>query len=220
MKPHCREESWNHMCDYWELEKTRKYSDQMEANRGKQVNISRGGSRSIANHTFQMTNPETQIPPSPLEVYHKLHYNGAKQGWLNDESRVEYENIIQHKQMAVDKLNSEGTTITIAMEHGLEKQAIKAVCGKKKTIQSAWEIGVGPVLRKKDSWMKSVAESSLRESSEKEELRNKVIELEAKQKREEKYEKMFEFMSAKFPDFESTIAIEASDEDDDNDNTI
>lgn len=23
MKPHCREESWNHMCDYWELEKTR-----------------------------------------------------------------------------------------------------------------------------------------------------------------------------------------------------
>ncbi|KAD2392819.1 hypothetical protein E3N88_39796 [Mikania micrantha] len=55
MKPDCRsKEDWNHLCNYWELEKTRKYSDKMEANRAKQVNISRGGSRSISNHVFQM----------------------------------------------------------------------------------------------------------------------------------------------------------------------
>ncbi|MFS8018770.1 putative transposase, Ptta/En/Spm, plant [Helianthus anomalus] len=84
---------WNHLCDYWELEKTKKYSDKMEANRAKQVNISRGGSRSIANHTFQMINPETQMPPSPLEVYHKLYFNATKQGWLNENSRIEYVSI-------------------------------------------------------------------------------------------------------------------------------
>ncbi|KAM0041735.1 hypothetical protein Hdeb2414_s0011g00369741 [Helianthus debilis subsp. tardiflorus] len=39
----CRnQDDWNHLCDYWESEKTRKYSDQMELNRRKQVNISRG----------------------------------------------------------------------------------------------------------------------------------------------------------------------------------
>ncbi|KAI3784068.1 hypothetical protein L1987_43160 [Smallanthus sonchifolius] len=51
----CRsQDDWNHLCDYWELEKTRKYSDNMEANRAKQVMISRGGSRSIANHAYKM----------------------------------------------------------------------------------------------------------------------------------------------------------------------
>ncbi|KAL8244094.1 hypothetical protein R6Q59_010352 [Mikania micrantha] len=61
MKPGCRsEEDWNHLCNYWELEKTRKYSDKMEANRAKQVNISRGGSRSISNHVFQM--PWDSVP--------------------------------------------------------------------------------------------------------------------------------------------------------------
>ncbi|MFS7966175.1 putative transposase, Ptta/En/Spm, plant [Helianthus anomalus] len=167
----CPIQEWNHLCDYWELEKTKKYSDKMEANRAKQV-ISRRGSRSIANHTFQMINPETQIPPSPLEVYHKLHFNATKQGWLNENSRIEYENIIEHKQAALDELNSKGITITTTMEHQLEKEAIKSVCGRKKTIQSAWEVGVGPVLRKKDSWMKSVAESSQRDSSENESLRS------------------------------------------------
>ncbi|KAD0806404.1 hypothetical protein E3N88_43693 [Mikania micrantha] len=55
MKPNCRsQEDWNHLCDYWELEKTRKYNDQMEANRGKQVITSRGGSRSISNHKFHL----------------------------------------------------------------------------------------------------------------------------------------------------------------------
>ncbi|MFS7942992.1 hypothetical protein Hanom_Chr06g00495011 [Helianthus anomalus] len=122
------------------------------------------------------------MPTSPLEVYHKLHFNATKQGWLNENSRIEYENIIEHKQAALDELNSKGITITTTMEHQLEKEAIKSVCGRKKTIQSAWEVGVGPVLRKKDSWMKSVAESSQRDSSENESLRNKVIALEAKQK--------------------------------------
>ncbi|MFS7929356.1 putative transposase, Ptta/En/Spm, plant [Helianthus anomalus] len=212
-KSDCPIQEWNHLCDYWELEKTKKYSDKMEANRAKQVNISRGGSRSIANHTFQMINPETQMPPSPLELYHKLHFNATKQGWLNENSRIEYENIIEHKQAALDELNSKGITITTTMEHQLEKEAIKSVCGRKKTIQSAWEVGVGPVLRKKDSWMKSVAESSQRDSSENESLRNKVIALEAKQKRDkEKYERMFEFIGTKFPDFESIFPIDASDE--------
>ncbi|MFS8023563.1 putative transposase, Ptta/En/Spm, plant [Helianthus anomalus] len=51
----CRnQDDWNHLCDYWESEKTRKYSDQMKLNRRKQVNISRGGSRSIDNHAFKI----------------------------------------------------------------------------------------------------------------------------------------------------------------------
>ncbi|KAF5759389.1 hypothetical protein HanXRQr2_Chr16g0740681 [Helianthus annuus] len=54
----------------------------MELNRGKQAIASGGGSRSIANHVFHMINRETQTPPSPFEVYYKLHYN-AKKGWLN-----------------------------------------------------------------------------------------------------------------------------------------
>ncbi|MFS7994838.1 hypothetical protein Hanom_Chr12g01110821 [Helianthus anomalus] len=153
------------------------------------------------------------MPPSPLEVYHKLHFNATRQRSLNENSRIEYENIIEHKHAALDELNSKGITITTTMEHQLEKEAIKSVCGRKKTIQSAWEVGVGPVLRKKDSWMKSVAESSQRDSSENESLRNKVIALEAKQKRDkEKHERMFEFIGTKFPDFESTLPIDASDE--------
>ncbi|KAJ0570463.1 hypothetical protein HanHA300_Chr05g0178271 [Helianthus annuus] len=89
------------------------------------------------------------MPPSPLELYHKLHFNATKQGWLNENSRIKYENIIKHKQAALDELNSKGITITTTMEHQLEKEAVKSVCGRKKTIQSAWEVGVGPVLRKK-----------------------------------------------------------------------
>ncbi|XP_076928123.1 uncharacterized protein LOC143591967 [Bidens hawaiensis] len=195
-KSDCREEAWKHMCDYWELEKTQKYSKQMEANRAKQVNISRGGSRSLANHTFQLTTPETHMPPSPLELYHKMHYNAAKQGWLNDSSRLEYENITQHKQAAMDKLVYEGITVTISIEHEIEKEAIKSV------------------LREEENHTISMgAESSEQDTSENEVLKNKVIALEAKQKREkEKYEKMFEFISTKFPDFENTIAMETSDE--------
>ncbi|MFS7890435.1 hypothetical protein Hanom_Chr00s000075g01618971 [Helianthus anomalus] len=83
----CPIQEWNHLCDYWELEKTK-------------------------------------------------------------------ENIIEHKEATLDELNSKGITITTTMEHQLEKEAIKSVCARKKTIQSAWEVGGGPVLRKKDSWMK------------------------------------------------------------------
>ncbi|KAJ0681148.1 hypothetical protein HanPI659440_Chr16g0632491 [Helianthus annuus] len=132
----------------------------MELNRGKQAIASRGGSRSIANHVFHMINRETQTPPSPFEVYYKLHYN-AKKGWLNDEAKSEYENIIHHhKEEAVAKLISKGTTITTTMDHELEKEAIESVCAKKKTTKSAWKVGVGPVFRKKDFWMTSEAGSS------------------------------------------------------------
>ncbi|KAL9992172.1 putative transposase, Ptta/En/Spm, plant [Helianthus debilis subsp. tardiflorus] len=207
MKSNCRSlEDWNHLCDYWELESTRKYSDQMELNRGKQAIASRGGSRSIANHVFHMTNRETQTPPSPFEVYYKLHYN-AKKGWLNDEAKSEYENIIHHKEEAVAKLISEGTTITTTMDHELKKEAIESVCAKEKTTKSAWKVGVGPVFRKKDFWMTSEAGSSQLSSSEAEALRNQVALLEEKLKQSnEKSEKVLMFMSSKFPDFESSLS--------------
>ncbi|KAL8215913.1 hypothetical protein R6Q57_022750, partial [Mikania cordata] len=112
-----------------------KYSDQMEKNRGKQINISRGGSRSISNHVFQMINPETQIPPSPLQVYYKLHYKDKK-GWLNKHAKAEYENIIAHKKEAIDKLTSEGTTVTTSMEQKLEKEAIKSVCAEPSQVEA------------------------------------------------------------------------------------
>ncbi|KAI3815754.1 hypothetical protein L1987_15435 [Smallanthus sonchifolius] len=146
----CRsQDDWNHLCAYWELEKTRKYNDNMEANRAKQVLIRRGGSRSLANHAYKMTNPEIQIPPSPLELWYNMHFRAEKDGWLNDHSRIQYENILQHKKAAMDESNSEETTIDTAMEHKFEKAAIKSVCERQKTIQSGWEIGVGPVLKKK-----------------------------------------------------------------------
>ncbi|XP_021997149.2 uncharacterized protein LOC110894261 isoform X2 [Helianthus annuus] len=212
----CRnQDDWNHLCDYWESEKTRKYSDQMELNRRKQVNISRGGSRSIANHAFKIRNPETQLPPSPLEVYYKLHYNAKKKGWLNEDSRIVYDNICKQKEEAMARLNTEGTIVTTAMEHDVERKAIKSVCGRAKTIQSAWEVGVGPVLRKKDNWMKSAVESSQRDSTENEDLRNEVTELKEELKQSnEKYERVTQFLSQKYPDFESTISTNDADEDD------
>ncbi|MFS7897492.1 hypothetical protein Hanom_Chr00s009521g01742831 [Helianthus anomalus] len=38
---------------------------------------------------LSQTNRETQTPPSPFEVYYKLHYN-AKKGWQNEEAETEY----------------------------------------------------------------------------------------------------------------------------------
>ncbi|KAL8265851.1 hypothetical protein R6Q59_003195 [Mikania micrantha] len=115
MKPNCRsQEDSNHLCDYWEFEKTR-------------------------------INKETQVPPIPLEVYHKLYFNAKKHGWLNDYARVEYEKILNHKKEAMTKLTFERTTITTAMEHEIEKEAIRSVCAKEKTTNSAWVVGVGPV---------------------------------------------------------------------------
>ncbi|KAL8244827.1 hypothetical protein R6Q59_011085 [Mikania micrantha] len=215
MKPDCRsEEDWNSLCDYWESEKTRKYSDQMEANRAKQVNISRGGSRSIANHVFQMINPKTQMPPSPLQVYYKLHFNAKKQGWLNDHARIEYENIIEHKKAAVNELTLKGTVITTTIEHNLEKEAIQSVCGKQKTLQSAWEVGVGQVLRKKDSWMNTSVQSSHQDSSStNEDLKNQVIALKKElEHSNEIYQRMSEFISTKFPEFENMISTPVTDE--------
>ncbi|KAL8249561.1 hypothetical protein R6Q59_006429 [Mikania micrantha] len=209
MKPGCRSvEDWNHLCDYWESDKFRKYSDQMEINRGKQVNISRGGSRSISNHVFQMINPETQMPPSPLQVYYNLHYKDKK-GWLNEHAKAEYENIIAHKKEAIDKLTSEGTTVTTSMERKLEKEAIKSVCGKDKTIQSGWEVCVGPVMKKKDAWMKSIAEPSQGEATTREaneDLKNQINEL------KEQNERMSDFLLAKFPDFEIIISKSVNDD--------
>ncbi|KAL8238585.1 hypothetical protein R6Q59_015152 [Mikania micrantha] len=214
MKPNCRsQEDWNHLCDYWELEKTRKYNDQMEANRGKQVITSRGGSRSISNHKFHLINKETQMPSSPLEVYHKLHFNAKKHGWLNECAHIEYEKIVIHKKEAIAKLTSEGMTITTAMEHELEKEAIRSVCAKEKITKSAWDVGVGPILRKKDLWMASEAQSSQPHSNEAEALRNQVDSLKDELKQSnEKYEKIFMFMSSKFSDFENSISAPVSNE--------
>ncbi|KAL8197945.1 hypothetical protein R6Q57_030051 [Mikania cordata] len=156
MKPGCRSvEDWNHQCDYWESDKFQKYSDQMEINRGKQIN------------------PETQMPPSPLQVYYKLHYKDKK-GWLNEHAKAKY------VTEAIDKLTSEGTTVTTSIERKLEKEAIKSVCGKDKTIQSVSEVCVGPVMKKKDAWMKSIAEPSQGEATTREaneDLKNQINEL-------------------------------------------
>ncbi|KAM0041642.1 hypothetical protein Hdeb2414_s0011g00369751 [Helianthus debilis subsp. tardiflorus] len=173
-------------------------------------------------------NPEAQLPPSPLEVYYKLHYNAKKKGWLNEDSHIIYDNICKHKEEAMARLNTEGTIVTTAMEHDVERKAIKSVCGRAKTIQSAWEVGVGPVLRKKDNWMKSAVESSQRDSTENEDLRNEVTELKEELKQSnEKYERVTEFLSRKYPDFESTISTNDAGEDDglnglhnESDNTI
>ncbi|KAI3691561.1 hypothetical protein L2E82_49926 [Cichorium intybus] len=90
MKPGCRsKDDWDNLCDYWESDKAQKYADQMRNNRAKLVIPSRGGSRSIANHKFAMTNKETQLPPSPIELYHKLHFHPTKE-WINDESHIQY----------------------------------------------------------------------------------------------------------------------------------
>ncbi|CAH1445246.1 unnamed protein product [Lactuca virosa] len=71
------------------IDRLRKYVDQMKNNREKLVISSRGGSRSIANHKFSMKNKETQLPPTPIELYHKLHFHPTKE-WLNDETRIQY----------------------------------------------------------------------------------------------------------------------------------
>ncbi|KAL8240225.1 hypothetical protein R6Q59_013580 [Mikania micrantha] len=184
MKPDCRsEEDWNHLCNYWELEKTR-------------------------------INPKTQMPPSPLQVYYRMNFNAKKHGWLNDHARLEYENIIEHKKAAVNELTLKGTVITTAIEHNLEKEAIQSVCGKLKTLQSAWEVGVGQVLRKKDSWMKASVQSSHQDSSHtNEDLENQVIALKKKlEDSNEKYQRMSEFISSKFPEFENIISTPVTDE--------
>ncbi|KAL8193572.1 hypothetical protein R6Q57_026707 [Mikania cordata] len=119
------------------------------------------------------------------------------------------ENIIAHKKEAIDKLTSEGTTVTTSMEQKLEKEAIKSVCGKDKTIQSGWEVCVGPVMKKKDAWMKSIAQPSQGEATTREankDLKNQINEL------KEQNERMSDFLLAKFPDFESIISKFVNDD--------
>ncbi|KAL8242244.1 hypothetical protein R6Q59_012547 [Mikania micrantha] len=156
------------------------------------------------------------MPTSPLQVYYKLHFNAKKQGWLNDHARIEYENIIEHKKAAVNELTLKGTVITTDIEHNLEREAIQSVCGKQKTLQSAWEVGVGvgQVLRKKDSWMKTSVQSSHQDSSHTNvDLENQVIALKKKlEDSNEKYQRMSEFISTKFPEFENIISTPVTDE--------
>ncbi|CAI9277874.1 unnamed protein product [Lactuca saligna] len=142
----------------------------MKHNRGKLVIPSRGGSRSIANHKFAMTNKETQMPPSPIELYHKLHFDPIKK-WINDESRIQYENILQLKEEDCAKLVSAGTSITQEMESDIEKKVIKTICAKHKTLQSGWEASSGLVMRKKDIHLLSTAETSQSASKDEEDMK-------------------------------------------------
>ncbi|KAL4564021.1 hypothetical protein LXL04_028071 [Taraxacum kok-saghyz] len=94
---------------------------------------SRGSSRSIANHKYATTDKNTQLQPNPIKLYHKLHF---KTKWINDESRIEYENIVKMKEDECAKLVSAGTTITPKMEYEIEKNAVTTACSKPKTILS------------------------------------------------------------------------------------
>ncbi|CAH1420912.1 unnamed protein product [Lactuca virosa] len=176
MKPDCRsEEDWGYLCDYWESDKAKfKFCSNM---RRKLVIPSRGGSRSIATHKFAMTNKETEMPPSPIELYHKFHFHPIKK-WINDESRIQYENILQLKEEECAKLVSAGTSITQEMEYDIEKKVIKTVCAKHKTLQSGWEASSGPVMRKKDIHLLSTAETSQSASKDEEDMKSKIVALE------------------------------------------
>ncbi|CAH1423778.1 unnamed protein product [Lactuca virosa] len=213
MKPDCRsEEDWGYLCDYWESDKAKQYAEQMKHNRGKLVIPSRGGSRSIANHKFAMTNKETQMPPSPIELYHKLHFDPIKK-WINDESRIQYE-----EECA--KLVSAGTSITQEMEYDIEKKVIKTICAKHKTLQSGWEASSGPVMRKKDIHLLSTAETSQSASKDEEDMKSKIVALEEEvrineqkvKQSEEKCEKMFQFIISKFPDSQNILCPPDEDE--------
>nr|KAJ0192818.1 hypothetical protein LSAT_V11C800435250 [Lactuca sativa] len=218
MKPDCRsKEDWSHLCDYWETDKAQKYADQMKNNREKLVISSRGGSRSIANHKFsmatsQLKNKETQLPPTPIELYHKLHFHPTKE-WLNDETRIQYENILQMKEDECTKLVSAGISITPEMEYEIEKKAVKTVCARHKTLLSGWEASSGPIMRKKDLHILSAAEPSQSASTDEMALKNKVTALEEEvrenkekvKQSEEKCEKMLQFMISKFPDSQNIL---------------
>ncbi|KAL8255342.1 hypothetical protein R6Q59_033563 [Mikania micrantha] len=92
--------------------------------------------------------------------------------------------------------------------------ATNSVCGKQKTLQSAWQVGVGPVLRKKDSWMNTSVQSSHQDSSHtNEDLKNQVIALKKElEHSNEKYQRMSEFICTKFPEFANIISTPVTDE--------
>ncbi|KAL8201803.1 hypothetical protein R6Q57_010950 [Mikania cordata] len=104
--------------------------------------------------------------------------------------------------------------ITTAIVYNLEKEAIQSVCGKHKTLQSAWEEGVGQVLRKKDSWMNTSVQSPHQDSSHtNEDLKNQVIALKKElEHSNEKYQRISEFISTKFPENENIISTPVTDE--------
>ncbi|CAI9276983.1 unnamed protein product [Lactuca saligna] len=215
MKSDCRsKEDWSHLCDYWETDKAQKYADQMKNNREKLVISSRGGSRSIANHKFSMKNKETQLPPTPIELYHKLHFHPTKE-WLNDETRIQYENILQMKEDECTKLVSAGISITPEMEYEIEKKVVKTVCARHKTLLSRWEASSGPIMRKKDLHILSAAEPSQSASTDEMALKNKVTALEEEvrenkekvKQSEEKCEKMLQFMISKFPYSQNILCL-------------
>nr|KAJ0192870.1 hypothetical protein LSAT_V11C800438710 [Lactuca sativa] len=213
MKPDCRsKEDWSHLCDYWETDKAHKYADQMKNNREKVVISSRGGSRSIANHKFSMKNKKTQLPPTPIKLYHKLHFHPTKER-LNDETHIQYENILQMKEDECTKLVSTGISITPEMEYEIEKKVIKTVCAKHKTLLSRWKASSGPIMRKKDLHILSTTEPSQLASTNEMALKNKVTALEEEvrenkekvKQSEEKCEKMLQFMISKFPDSQNIL---------------
>ncbi|KAI3810926.1 hypothetical protein L1987_20591 [Smallanthus sonchifolius] len=43
--------------------------------------------------------------PSPLKLWYNLHFRAEKEGWLNDHSYIQYENILYHKKTAMDESN-------------------------------------------------------------------------------------------------------------------
>ncbi|KAL4554936.1 hypothetical protein LXL04_037545 [Taraxacum kok-saghyz] len=173
----------------------------MKQNREKLVVPSRGGSRSIANHKYAMTDKNTQLQPNPIKLYHKLHF---KTKWINDESRIEYENIVKMKDDECAKLVSAGTTITPEMEYEIEKNASSS----------------GPVMRKKDIPYFLASESSQSTSKDDEEWKGKYVALEEEQRinkeelriyqkkfkrSEEKSEKLSQFLISKFPDAQDLL---------------
>ncbi|KAL8213798.1 hypothetical protein R6Q57_003247 [Mikania cordata] len=95
--------------------------------------------------------------------------------------------------------------ITTAIVYNLEKEAIQSVCGKQKTLQSAWE---------EDSWMNTSVQSPHQDSSHtNEDLKNHVIALKKElEHSDEKYQRMSEFISTKFPENENIISTPVTNE--------
>ncbi|KAI3808040.1 hypothetical protein L1987_23981 [Smallanthus sonchifolius] len=47
---------------------------------------------SVVQPTLELpANPETQMPPSPLELWYNMHFRAEKDRWLNDHSRIQYD---------------------------------------------------------------------------------------------------------------------------------
>lgn len=117
----------------------------------------------------------------------------------------------------MDKLLVENTTITPALEHELEEEAIKSVCGREKTRKSGYEVMNGPIFRKKDMLIISAVEPSPRASNENEELKSKIDDLqnklrEEKEQNQEKLNRLQEYLATKFDDFDSTMVSSTSNE--------